>query len=95
MLKQTLTALLVAATPAAALAAEPATEAPKKERKICRMSDETGSRVRPARICHTAAEWRVINARTLAGNGEGNGSPFLQERVETPQPSAGGGPPRF
>ncbi|MDQ1674749.1 MAG: hypothetical protein QOC98_3311 [Frankiaceae bacterium] len=94
MLRSALVTLVVAALPAAALAVDAPAAAPKKERKICRLGDETGSRVRPPRVCHTGAEWRAIDSQARNGNGEGNGSPFLSEKVDHPLPDNSGGPPR-
>jgi hypothetical protein len=39
-----------------------ATAAPKKERKICKTAEATESRMSPARICKTAAEWHADQA---------------------------------
>lgn len=53
--------LLVQAVP---VADQPAPPAPAK--KICKRSAETGS-ILPARICHTAAEWKQIDAANQDG----------------------------
>ncbi|WP_206244906.1 hypothetical protein [Novosphingobium terrae] len=47
------------AKPAASEAA--ATPAPVKEKRTCRLDDDTSSIV-PKRICHTKAEWAAIEA---------------------------------
>lgn len=39
-------------------AQEPATTTAKPERKICKRTQDTGSRMGSARVCKTAAEWR-------------------------------------
>jgi hypothetical protein len=39
-----------------------ATAAPKKERKICKTSEATESRMAATRICKTAAEWHADQA---------------------------------
>ena len=53
--------------PVAAQEAEPAQDAAKAEKKICRTSKMTGSLTRRSRICLTEAQWRDLNARTRKG----------------------------
>jgi hypothetical protein len=51
----------MAIAPGTAVAADPpnASNAPVKERKICREAERiTGSRIRTRRQCHTAEEWQ-------------------------------------
>ncbi|MEH3107497.1 MAG: hypothetical protein PGN09_09490 [Sphingomonas fennica] len=55
-----LTAMALLATPPAPAGPPAAPAAP--ERKICRTYAEVGSLIRKQRICHTAAEWRAIDA---------------------------------
>jgi hypothetical protein len=38
----------------------PVSAKPKKERKICRPIETTGTRMGPARECRTAAEWNAM-----------------------------------
>lgn len=51
------------------------------EKKVCRMSKETGSRVRSKKTCATKAEWAARddaargNAREIANNQPGSSSP--------------------
>lgn len=48
-----------------------ATPAPAKDApKICKRTEQTGSRMAPKRVCHTASEWQEIdsaNARSVDG----------------------------
>jgi hypothetical protein len=62
-------AALLAAAPS--LAAEGAAQdGKKKEAKICRSGEETGTRVAPSKICKTEIEWQKFDA---AGGDRGNG----------------------
>jgi predicted secreted protein len=56
-------AALAASGPALA-EEEAAAEQPKKEKKICRTEQVTGSLARKRRICMTEAEWKELNDRT-------------------------------
>ena len=67
MKKIGLFALAVFLSTSAAMAAEPAAEAPKEEKKICRSEPMTGSRTRFRKICKTEAEWREIAMATRTG----------------------------
>lgn len=40
------------------------TAPPKKERKICRELESTGSRLGGVRECHTATEWKSLQGET-------------------------------
>ncbi len=53
-----LSAPLLAADP------EPTTQMPKKEKRICRESTPTGSRL-TVRTCHTKSEWEAIDKDRL------------------------------
>ena len=55
-------AALMAAT--CAMAAEPAADEAKAEKKICRSENMTGSRTKVTKICMTAAEWRELSNNT-------------------------------
>ncbi len=50
----------------ASVADEPKVPAPKptKEPKICRVDEETGSRMGVRKICKTAAQWRALEDPT-------------------------------
>lgn len=43
------------------------TEAPQKERKICRNETVTGSLISKRRICLTAAEWDALAQKSKSG----------------------------
>jgi hypothetical protein len=53
-------ALTIIAVSAPAFAADADQNPPKKERRICRESEPTGSRL-TTRVCHTKAEWAEID----------------------------------
>lgn len=56
---------LFAFTPALAVGETPAKPAkPPKEKKVCRTSEETGSRLAPRTTCKTLAEWQADRAST-------------------------------
>lgn len=42
-------------------------EKPKKERRICRGAQETGSRMGGGRVCKTKEEWAKIDGGNFAG----------------------------
>ena len=62
----------------------PATEAPVKEKKICRAQDVTGS-IMKARICRTKEEWAQIdaenarNAQSILNRNSSSGSTATQQ----------------
>jgi hypothetical protein len=57
--------LLASAQPVAdPQAATPVTPAPKKEKKICRTLNTTGSRLGGDRVCKTKAEWDADSEET-------------------------------
>ena len=41
---------------------------PVAEKKVCRRYEETGSRVRATRVCHTASEWVEIDDQQRAAS---------------------------
>ena len=57
---------LAAQTPTVTVVAEQ----PKKERRICKDVDATGSRLGGARECHTASEWKA--QQTVLNERDGN-----------------------
>jgi hypothetical protein len=58
------TALLAQeAAPAAPAPAQTATQVPPEEKPSCRSYRVTGSIMPGKRICHTKAEWRIIDAQ--------------------------------
>lgn len=60
-----MTALVAAVSftlPVAAQTTDPAAPAPKKEKKICRRLDQTGSILGSRPTCHTKDEWAKIDA---------------------------------
>jgi len=67
MMKSGFVALAALLITTGAAAAEPETEAPKQEKKICRSEPMTGSRTRFTKICKTEQEWREISANTKRG----------------------------
>jgi hypothetical protein len=48
--------------PAVAQTADPAAPSPKKEKKVCRRLDQTGSILGSRPTCHTKDEWASIDA---------------------------------
>ena len=48
--------------PVAAQTADSAKPAPKKEKKVCRRLDQTGSILGSRPTCHTKSEWASIDA---------------------------------
>lgn len=42
------------------------TAEPKKEKKVCRRTPTTGSRLVGASVCHSESEWAQIDAATAA-----------------------------
>ena len=54
------------AMPVVAQTADSATPAPKKEKKMCRRLDQTGSILGSRPTCHTKEEWAQIDAANKA-----------------------------
>jgi hypothetical protein len=61
--------LLIFAAPVAAAPDQADTPKPVKEKKICRFEQDTTSRMR-RHTCHTASEWKQIDAEGQIGLGE-------------------------
>jgi hypothetical protein len=64
MQKTILFAMAALVTATGALAAEPAPQEAKAEKKICRSENMTGSRTRVTKICMTEREWRELSTNT-------------------------------
>ena len=64
-----LAATVSVALPAVAQTADPATPAPKKEKKICRREAVTGSYLGANQVCHTRSEWQKIDGANEEGAG--------------------------
>jgi len=54
--------------------AEQQTSKPKKERKICRVVQKTGSRMNP-KVCKTQAEWDAIPAGDIGAEVQNKAQP--------------------
>jgi hypothetical protein len=57
-----LVAAVAFTVPAVAQTADAAAAAPKKEKKVCRRLDQTGSILGSRPTCHTKEEWASIDA---------------------------------
>ena len=55
-------------------------------RRVCRSPQTTATRMAPARICKSVAEWREID-RVRDQRAESEGQIFQRERVESQPPS--------
>jgi len=56
--------------PAVAQTPDPAKPAPKKEKKVCRRLDQTGSILGSRPTCHTKEEWASIDAANARNAGK-------------------------
>ncbi|MEH3157957.1 MAG: hypothetical protein PGN08_02960 [Sphingomonas taxi] len=67
-------ASLIAVAPLAAQSTtDPAPAQPKAERKICKRLEQTGSRMGGgSKVCHTATEWKQIEADSFSRNVNGS-----------------------
>ena len=66
-------AVLLAVVAASPVTAEKPAEKPAKEKKICRVLDETGSNM-PRRTCRTLTDWTKIDAAQAKANPRGTAS---------------------
>jgi hypothetical protein len=68
-----------------------ANPAPKPERKICRTTESTGSRMGGSRICRTASEWKVVNGESADAemlNESVNSAGFNSGPIQTREPTS-------
>lgn len=71
--------------PAVAQTVDSATPAPKKEKKVCRRLDQTGSILGSRPTCHTKDEWAAIDA----ANGRNAGKLMDDTRSVNNRPNGG------
>jgi hypothetical protein len=84
MIKLALSLAVVVASPAAA---EDAVPKPAKEKKICRVIDETGSNM-PRRTCRTRTDWTKTDAAQAKTSERGSEKPRGNSRSNVPSPNS-------
>lgn len=80
-----LAATVSVALPAVAQTADSAAPTPKKEKKVCRRLDQTGSILGSRPTCHTKEEWASIDA----ANGRNAGKMMDDTRSVANRPNGG------